>query len=101
MARPKTKSSLVDGMSELVETIRSIESKLNLLIKSKNLLAPKRKPGRPVGSIRASAAKKSSNQRKPGRPPGSVKNKPSRLTSTSKKSVGRPAASTSTSKKMK
>ena len=55
MARPKTKSALVDGMSELVETIRSIESKLNLLIKSKYLFGPKRGPGRPVGSIRTSA----------------------------------------------
>ena len=99
MARPKTKSALVDGMSELVETIRSIESKLNLLIKSKYLFGPKRGPGRPVGSIRTTGSKQSSNQRGPGRPPGTVKKKPTRLLGTTKKSVGRPAASTTKSKK--
>lgn len=99
MARPKTKSSLVDGMTELVETIRSIESKLNLLIKNKNLYGPKKGPGRPVGTVRTSTSKKSSNQRGPGRPPGNTKKKPSRLSGTIKKSVGRPAASTTKNKK--
>ena len=50
MARPKTKSALVDGMTELVDSLRSIESKLNTLLKNKTLFGPKRGRGRPVGS---------------------------------------------------
>ena len=59
MARPKTKSALVDGMTELVDSLRSIESKLNTLLK--------RGPGRPSAVIKKS-------RRGRGRPPGS-KNK--------------------------
>lgn len=78
MARPKTKSSLVEGMIELVDSLRSIESKLNMLLKSKNTFVQKRSPGRPTGSVK----------RKPGRPVGSVKRKPGRPAA-SKKSKGR------------
>jgi len=74
MARPKTKSALVDGMSELVDTMRSIESKLSTLLKNKNLFGPKRGRGRPVGSVKVVTAKSvSSGKRGPGRPAGSTK----------------------------
>jgi hypothetical protein len=86
MARPKTKSSLVDGMSELVDTIRSIESKLNILLKNKNLFGPKRGRGRPLGSIKIATAKPvSSGKRGPGRP--------SSVTKKGSRGRGRPAGS--------
>ncbi|MFN8166580.1 MAG: hypothetical protein U0X76_10565 [Bacteroidia bacterium] len=50
MARPKKKSALVDGMTELVETLRSMDSKINQLLKLKSALAPKRGRGRPARS---------------------------------------------------
>ena len=96
MARPKTKSALVDGMSELVDSLRSIESKLNTLLKSKTLFGPKRGPGRPVGSFKLkSGSSIISGKRKPGRPKGSVKKKgPGRPpSSTRKRGRGRPPGS--------
>lgn len=74
MARPKTKSSLVDGMTELVDSLRSIESKLNMLMKSKALFGPKRGRGRPVGSVKLTSVKSKIAGRKPGRPAKSSKN---------------------------
>jgi hypothetical protein len=70
MARPKKKSALVDGFQELVETIRTIDKKLNELLKQKKS-AVKGKRGRPAGSKNKSAA----SGGKRGRPKGS-KNKP-------------------------
>lgn len=73
MARPKKKSSLVDGIAELVESIRSIEAKLDMLTKLANKKPSKRGPGRPPKKkSRGRPAKKSGHGR--GRPPGS-KNK--------------------------
>jgi hypothetical protein len=73
MARPKTKSALVEGMTELVDSLRSIEAKLNLLMKNKNLFGPKRGRGRPVGSVKITAGKLKVAGRKPGRPAKSSK----------------------------
>jgi len=47
MARPKKKSLLVDGITELVDAIRMIHSKLDGLIKHQQKKSPKRGPGRP------------------------------------------------------
>ena len=69
MARPKKKSALVDGMTELVETLRSMDAKLNQLLKLKSALAPKRGPGRPAGSTNRKPGKTAkSSGRGPGRP---------------------------------
>ncbi|MFZ7113731.1 MAG: hypothetical protein ACO1G9_00025 [Bacteroidota bacterium] len=73
MARPKTKSALVDGMTELVDSLRSIESKLNMLLKNKNLFGPKRGRGRPPGSVKIHSGKLKVAGRKPGRPAASSK----------------------------
>lgn len=73
MARPKTKSALVDGMTELVDSLRSIESKLNMLMKNKNLFGPKRGRGRPVGSVKIASAKPGIPKKKPGRPASASK----------------------------
>lgn len=68
MARPKTKSALVDGVSELVEMMRGIDAKLNQIIKTQNKITPKRGRGRPrkEGSVI-----KVKSGRGPGRPPKS------------------------------
>lgn len=71
MARPKTKSSLVEGIAELVDSLRNIESKLNMLLR-----APKSqgtgKRGRPAGSGKGPGRPAGSGaKRKPGRPAGS------------------------------
>ena len=69
MARPKKKSALVDGMTELVETLRSMDAKLNQLLKLKSALTPKRGPGRPAGSTnRKKGSTANSSKRGPGRP---------------------------------
>lgn len=93
MARPKTKSALVDGMGELVETMRNIESKLNLLIKNKILFGPKKGPGRPAGSFKV-ATTLPGTKRGPGRPAGTTKRGPGRPAGTTKKGPGRPAGTT-------
>ena len=80
MARPKTKSSLVEGITELVGSLRSIESKLALLLNIQKSTVKRRGRGRPPGSIAKNKSVKKSG-RGPGRPPG-AKNK---------KSAGRPA----------
>ena len=77
MARPKTKSALVDGMIELVDSLRSIESKLNMLLKNKNLFGPKRGRGRPVGSVKVAKSLPRNAKKKVGRPSG-TSNKVSR-----------------------
>lgn len=89
MARPKTKSALVDGIKELVGSLRNIESKLSLILNSRKSSSSagrgrppgsggKKKPGRPAGKHRG-----------PGRPPGSGnKKKPGRLAGSKKR--GRP-----------
>ena len=66
MARPKTKSSLVSGVTELIEMLRTIDSKLNAIIKTQSRLAPKRGRGRP--RLENPPAPKKSG-RGPGRPP--------------------------------
>lgn len=73
MARPKTKSALVDGMTELVDSLRSIESKLNMLLKNKNLFGPKRGRGRPVGSVKVATAHPTVPKKKAGRPASASK----------------------------
>ena len=74
MARPKTKSALVDGMTELVDSLRSIESKLNTLLKNKTLFGPKRGRGRPVGSFKVTTVKPvGPGKRGPGRPSAVIK----------------------------
>jgi hypothetical protein len=75
MARPKSKSALVDGVAELVNSLRKMEAQLNLLIKLQKKNKGKR--GRPVGSgkkTKSNASRPAGNRRGPGRPPGS-KNK--------------------------
>lgn len=70
MARPKKKSALVDGMTELVETLRSMDNKINQLLKLKSALAPKRGRGRPAGSKNKNSGKTPlKSGRGPGRPP--------------------------------
>ena len=91
MARPKTKSALVEGMTELVDSIRNIDSKLNMLLKNKNLFGPKRGPGRPAGTS-TPAKKKSGSKRGPGRPPSKTKRGPGRPASKIKRGPGRPPA---------
>ncbi len=92
MARPKTKSSLVVGILELVESLRSIESKLNILINTKSHPNPRKGPGRPPGSIAKKSIAKS-DKRGPGRPPSNAKRKPGRPAGTKKNKAGRPAGS--------
>jgi hypothetical protein len=95
MARPKTKSALVDGMTELVDSLRSIESKLNMLIKNKNLFGPKRGPGRPIGSIKSVPGRVTDGiKRGPGRPPGTTKKPTAKKVSKSgRRGRGRPPGS--------
>jgi hypothetical protein len=81
MARPKKKSALVDGMTELVEQLRNMDAKLNQLLKLKSALTPKRGPGRPAGST----------NRKPGRPANASKRGPGRPRKAGKR--GRPPGS--------
>jgi hypothetical protein len=75
MARPKTKSALVQGISELVESLRSIESQLNALSKNqKSSRGPGRPssgrgPGRPAG--KRGRGRPDGSGRGPGRPAGS------------------------------
>ncbi len=92
MARPKTKSSLVEGILELVESLRSIESKLTILINRKDLQNPRKGPGRPPGSIAKNSTAKS-GKRGPGRPPGIPERKPGRPPGSKKSKAGRPAGS--------
>jgi hypothetical protein len=73
MARPKKKSALVDGMTELVQTLRNIESKLALLIKEQKSGTGKRGRGRPPGKSGKRGRPPGKKGRR-GRPPGS-KNK--------------------------
>lgn len=85
MARPKTKSSLVDGVTELVDMIRNIDSKLNAIIKTQEKISPKRGRGRPPGAKgKTSGFSASSIKRGAGRP---RKNAP---LSKSKRGPGRP-----------
>ncbi|MFM7218184.1 MAG: hypothetical protein ACKO1U_09215 [Bacteroidota bacterium] len=67
MARPKKKSSLIDGVTELVEALRSMHAKLDEVIKHQKKHTPKRKPGRPK---KAGKRGRPAGKRKPGRPPG-------------------------------
>jgi hypothetical protein len=78
MARPKTKSALVQGITELVESLRNIEAQLISLSKNQKQKSG-RGPGRPKGSKKGPGRPKSkpsgrSKRRGRGRPPGS-KNK--------------------------
>jgi hypothetical protein len=91
MARPKTKSSLVEGISELVGSLRNIEFNLGQLLKVQKSTIKRRGRGRPPGSI---GKRKPGSSRGPGRPPG-AKNK--RITGVpsiikSSRGPGRPAA---------
>jgi hypothetical protein len=90
MARPKTKSSLVEGISELVGSLRSIEFNLGQLLKVQKSTVKRRGRGRPPGSI---GKRRPGSGRGPGRPPGAKNKKitgtPSIIKSAGK--VGRPA----------
>ncbi len=88
MARPKTKSSLVDGIAELVGSLRNIESKLAMLLHFQKKNTKRRGRGRPPGTTGKSKTGKKSG-RGPGRPPG-AKNKKSSGKQSSVKSTGRP-----------
>ncbi len=81
MARPKTKSLLVDGVAELVEMMRSIDAKLSMVLKGQERISPKRGRGRPKGTIKLIRVVAKGKRRgrpplkkRPGRPPG-AKNK--------------------------
>lgn len=65
MARPKKKSLLAEGFSELVELLRNIHSKLDDVIKAQKKSG--RGPGRPVKSGKGPGRPKKSG-RGPGRP---------------------------------
>jgi len=81
MSRPKTKSSLVEGITELVSSLRNIETKLTLLLTLQKKSVKLRGRGRPPGSVgKKKTGRKSGHG--PGRPPGSK----------NKKSAGRPSA---------
>ena len=90
MARPKTRSALVDGISELVDSLRSIQSQLNAL--TKNQKKSSRGPGRPAGSGRGPGRPAKKGKR--GRPAGSGRGpgrprKPGRPASGGRKRRGR------------
>ena len=78
MARPKTKSSLVEGVTELVEMMRNIDTKLSMVLKGQERIAPKRGRGRPKGTIKLIKVVSKEKKRRgrpplkkgPGRPPG-------------------------------
>ena len=73
MSRPKSKSSLVEGIRELVSTLRNMETQLNFLVKYEKKNRNKR--GRPPGSFKNPTKKRPKGSGPgPGRPPGS-KNK--------------------------
>ncbi len=74
MARPKSKSALVEGVMELVNTIRNIESQLNQLGKIIKSQKKSGQRGRPPGSKNKGPGRPKSKGRGRGRPPGS-KNK--------------------------
>jgi len=97
MARPKTKSALVEGIKELVGSLRTIESRLGLILNTRNngSFRLTGRPGRPAGSTNKNkVGRPAGSGRGPGRPPGSLNKKgPGRPAGTKKKgSVGRPSA---------
>ena len=96
MARPKTKSALVEGMKELVGSLRTIESKLSLILNTRNSggFRLTGRPGRPAGSTNKNKVGRPAGLvRGPGRPPGSGNKKgPGRPAGSKKKrAVGRPS----------
>lgn len=73
MSRPKSKSSLVEGIGELVSTLRKMEVQLDFLVKSEKKNRNKR--GRPPGSFKKPRKNRPAGSGPGlGRPPGS-KNK--------------------------
>jgi hypothetical protein len=84
MARPKTKSALVEGMMELVNSLRNIESQLSLLSKSSKRQSTGRR-GRPPGSGKGKRGRPPASGRGPGRPAKGKRGRPA-----GKKRAGRP-----------